>query len=246
MKKFLLSTLFLPLNALAAIHSSSNIIQEGNGHAADCEMARNIAIKNALEKFAGQSFEYKKHQSCKEVNNKINCSFEKSLDVDSAGTLKRIISQNVNQKELCYVTVKVELEDTRLYDLTLNGKLKYLSGEPLEFNIVTNEPLYLYVFNIFYAGLNYKKAELIFPSERIKNNFVSGKFIFPGTNEVKFTTYVAVGDVSKEKLVFLFTKYKLYDRKEWTVLEIDDMIKSIPTFSRRVVYQDIIIERRMR
>jgi len=245
-KKLLLPLLLFPFAVSAAINSSSSVIQEGAGSSIDCEVARNLAIKNALEKFAGQSFEVKKHQSCKEVKNKINCSYENALDIDSAGTLKRIIHQEVNKKELCYVTVKVELEDTRLYDLSVDGKLKYLAGEHLEFEIDTKEKLYLYVFNIYNAGMNYKKAELIFPNERVNNNTINGKFVFPGTNEVKFTTYVAYGDVSKEKLLFLFTKYKLYDRKEWTVNDVDIMIKSIPTFSRRVVYQDIIIERRLR
>lgn len=238
MKNFLIFYLLLPTISFAAI-------EVGSARDLNCEVARSFAIKNALEKYAGQVFDYTKRESCKEKNNDISCTFEKSLDIDTAGTLKRIVEEKVTKDKECTVFVKIEIEKTRLYNVEVKGKQKYLSGEPIEYIFETKEPLYLYVFNVYRAGMDYEKATLMYPTDRLNNNLIDGKFVFPGTDKVKFTTYVAYGDVSKEKLIFLFTKHKLYDKKEWTNYEIDGIIKSIPTFSRRVVSHDIIIERRM-
>jgi len=252
-KNFLPVLLFTPVTLYAAIHqsqSSNHAVESGSGSDKSCEVARGLAIKNALERHAGIEYDYTKRTSCKEKNYEVDCSFEKSFDVETAGTLKKVIEESVvkihSKDDLCVVNIVVEIEKTRLLDVEVRGKQRYFSGEPIEYFFETKEPLYLYVFNVYNIGYNQKKAELMYPTERLNNNIVNGKFQFPGTDKVKFTTYVAYGDVSKEQLIFLFTKHKLYDKKEWTVLEIDNMVKSIPTFSRRVVYQDIIIERRLR
>jgi len=218
----------------------------GMGESSNCEIARNIAIKNALEKFAGQEFTHQSKQTCKEKNLEINCSFEKILDVDTAGTLKRIVDEKVFRGDICTVSVTIEADRSKILEVSVIGKTNYQSGDALEFLIETKEPLYLYVFNMHDLWVNFKKVDLIFPREGVSNNLINGKFVFPGSNTFKLITYVANGQYSKEQLIFLFTKHKLYDSKEWTVSELESIIKSMPTFSRRVVQQDILIERRSR
>lgn len=252
MKKFLLGLSLVTSTTLAGVAQqevpppAKGFFVSGVGESSDCEIARNLAIKHALEKFAGQEFSHKSRHQCSEKNHNINCSFEKTLDIDTAGTVKRVVDQKIFQTDKCVVSVTLEVERSKLFDVTVVGKNRYLSGEPLEFFIETKEPLYLYIFNSYDAGLNHKKVELVFPRKEVSQNLVNGKFVFPGTDKFRFLTYVAVGNESKEQLIFLFTKHKLYDNKEWTISELDSMIKSMPAFTRRVVYQDIVIERRLR
>ena len=216
-------------------------ISFGTGEAKDCELAKALAVRDALESYAGAEFDYTKKQSCIEKNDKQDCSFQKDMDVDTGGTLKRIISENVKkQKDGCIVETKIEVEISRSLYVTFDGDSIFEDGEPLKFRVFAGEPVYFYLF------VNGKKPELIFPSEEVglTNNLIDGEFVFPGKKGVNYVLFSESGDSSKEQYVLLFSKQKLFDKRKWSNYKLSDIIKSIPTFSRKVIYYDVQIQRR--
>ena len=216
-------------------------ISFGTGEDRNCEIARAMAIRDALESHSGVEFDYVKKESCTEKNTTIDCTFKKDFDTNSSGTLKKVLKENVKQKkDLCIVEVKVEIEPTKALFVNLELKDRYYEGDPLEFKVYAGEPVYLYVFNVD------KKVELVFPNSQVDflNNLIDTEFVFPGTDRASYILYNESGNTSKGQMVFLFTKHKMFDRKEWTKSELEDIIKSMPAFSRKVVYNDIIIQRR--
>ena len=76
------------------------------------------------------------------------------------------------------------------------------------------------------------------------SNLIDTEFVFPGTDRASYVLYSESGNTVKGQLVFLFTKHRMFDRKVWTKTELEDIIRSMPAFSRKVVYNDIIIQRR--
>lgn len=213
----------------------------GTGEDKSCELARAMAIRDALEAHSGIEFDYVKKESCTEKNTKIDCTFKKDFDTNTSGTLKKVLKEDVKQKkDICVVEVKVEIEPTKALFVNLELKNNYIEGEPLQFKVYAGEPVYLYVFNVD------KKVELIFPNSQVDflSNLIDTEFVFPGTDRASYMLYSESGNTVKGQLVFLFTKHKLFDRREWTKTDLEDIIRSMPAFSRKVVYNDIIIQRR--
>jgi hypothetical protein len=213
----------------------------GTGEDKNCEIARAMAIRDALESHSGIEFDYVKKESCTEKNSNIDCTFKKDFDTNSSGTLKKVLKEDVKQKkDVCVVEVKVEVEPTKALFVNLELKDKYLDGEPLEFKVYAGEPVYLYVFNVA------SSVELIFPTSQVDflSNLIDTEFVFPGTDRASYVLYSESGNTVKGQLVFLFTKHKMFDRKMWTKTELEDIIRSMPAFSRKVIYNDIIIQRR--
>jgi hypothetical protein len=213
----------------------------GTGEDKNCEIARAMAVRDALEAHSGIEFDYIKKESCTERNTKIDCTFKKDFDTNSSGTLKKVLKEDVKQKkDVCVVEVKVEIEPTKTLFVNLELKDKYMEGEALEFKVYAGEPVYLYVFNVG------KKVELIFPTSQVDflSNLIDTEFVFPGSDRATYMLYSESGNTVKGQLVFLFTKHKMFDRRVWTKTELDDIIRSMPAFSRKVVYNDIIIQRR--
>ena len=213
----------------------------GTGEDKNCEIARAMAIRDALEAHSGVEFDYTKKESCTERNTNIDCTFKKDFDTNSSGTLKKVLKEDVKQKkDVCVVEVKVEIEPTKTLFVNLELKDKYMEGESLEFKVYAGEPVYLYVFNIN------KKVEMVFPNSQVDflSNLIDTEFVFPGTDRATYMLYSESGNTVKGQLVFLFTKHKMFDRREWTKSALEDIIRSMPAYSRKVVYNDIIIQRR--
>lgn len=213
----------------------------GTGEDKNCEIARAMAIRDALEAHAGVEFDYIKKESCTEKKTNIDCTFKKDFDTNSSGTLKKILKEDVKRKkDLCVVEIKVEIEPTKSLFVNVDVKDKYYEGDPLEFKVYAGEPVYLYVFNID------KKVELIFPNSQVDflSNLIDTEFVFPGTDRASYVLFSESGNTIKGQLVFLFTKHKMFDRRGWTKSDLEDIIRSMPAFSRKVVYSDIIIQRR--
>lgn len=212
----------------------------GTGEGKNCELARAMAIRDALESYSGVEFDYIKKESCSESKSNIDCTFKKEFDTNSSGTLKRVLSQQVKQnKDQCVVEIKIEIEPTKSLFVNLDINERFFDGDPLTFKVYSGEPVYLYVFNVG------KKVELIFPNKQLEvSNLIEQEFVFPGTDRAQYIMYSDTGNTTKEQFVFLFTKHKLFDSKQWTISSLEEIIRSIPTFSKKVVSYDIFIQRR--
>lgn len=217
-------------------------ISFGTGEDKDCSLARALAIKDALERHSQHEFDLAQRQVCTEKNAQgVNCVFTRQLVTEVAGTLKRVVKEDVKQKrnDVCVVEVKVEIEKTRTYFGDIKGDTKVHAGTEINFQIKTFEPLYVYLFNIY----NRDEIVKLYPYENFSNNLVDGVMVFP--EQVKFYTHLKHNsEFSKESLMVLFTKHKLTFKSQLTSKDIYDTIASIPVHSRKIVYHNFEIIRR--
>lgn len=215
-------------------------LSDGTAYDKDCQVARSFAVKNALENFTMQEFEAAQKQTCKEQKNKIDCSYERELSSEVAGTLKRIIREQSSTKDgLCYVKVLVEIEKTKTFNVDVSGKQRYLSGEELQVSFKTLEPLYVYVFNDHYT-----EFQKLYPLEN-DHHLLNGTFHLNSFKQARFQVYVKHPDQkSNDSLVVIFSKLKLSFKNDLTKTEFEDIIKSVPPYSRKVVYYHYVINRR--
>ena len=129
-------------------------VSYGTGEDKNCEIARAMAIRDALEAHSGIEFDYTKKESCSERNTTIDCTFKKDFDTNSSGTLKKVLKEDVKQKkDICVVEVKVEIEQTKSLFVNLELKDKYIEGEPLEFKVYAGEQVQINWFTSIYFKL---------------------------------------------------------------------------------------------
>lgn len=210
----------------------------GTGEDKDCSLARAFAIKDAIENYSKQEFDFTQTQECNEKNTSgVNCSFTKQLQTEVAGTLKRIVTETHKQKkDLCVVEVKVELEKVRTFFGDVTGDSNVYAGSVMNFKITTYERLYVYIFNVY----NRTQTELIYPKLSSHNNLVDGVMKFP--SDMEFRTHLNVNSqMSKESIMVLFTKHKVTFKNQLTEKDIYDTIASIPVHSRKIVYHNFDI-----
>jgi len=215
----------------------------GTGEDKDCSLARALAIKDAIESYSKQEFDFQQTQECSEKNAAgINCTFNKQLQTEVAGTLKRVVTETHKQKkDLCVVEVKVELEKARTFFGDVTGDSKVYAGDTINFKITTYERLYVYVFNVF----NKTSVELLYPKQSSHYNLVNGVMLFPSDMEFRTHLY-ANSQMSKESIMVLFTKHKVTFKNQLTEKDIYDTIASIPVHSRKIVYHNFDILWRMK
>lgn len=229
------------LCSLVCVNAHAYDISFGTGEDEDCNIARALAVNDALEQYASKEFDVKKQQICSERNaDGLDCSFKKQIDIESAGTLKRVLSEKKKQrKDSCVVEVKIEIEKARPFFASVKAKPEYVAGRKFDFEVFTQEPLYVYIFNIH----NGKDIDMLYPLEDNKFNIVDGRMEFPDT--ISFQATLPSGsEHSKETLMVVFTKHKLTFKRPSTKQEIYNMISSVPVYSRRIMYHNFIIKRR--
>jgi hypothetical protein len=214
----------------------------GTGEDKDCSLARAFAIKDAIENYSKQEFDFTQIQECNEKNTSgVNCTFNKQLQTEVAGTLRRVISEtNKQKKDLCVVEVKVELEKARTFFGDVTGDSSVYAGSAMNFKITTYERLYVYIFNVY----NRTRVELLYPKHNTNTNFIDGVLKAEMLN-TEFRTYLEpLSEYSKESIMVLFTKHRVTFKNQLTEKDIYDTIASIPVHSRKIVYHNFVIVRR--
>lgn len=212
----------------------------GKGYDEDCGLAKAMAISHALDSYTQREFEVTRRHVCKEIKNDITCEYQKELSSQVAGTYKSLLSENKRKEgDICIVDVKIEIEKARMLQASVKGKKEYYSGEIFDLALITKEPLYAYVFNDHADGL-----QTLLPPDN-KPLLVNGKYEFSDNKKVKYqVTVYHPYEQSEDTIIVLFTKYKVSLKPRLTKKELYDTIKSIPVFSRRVVYHTVTIKRR--
>ena len=211
-------------------------ISFGRGEGASCDLARSLAVKDAVENFSEKELSVTQNQVCKEHKNKIDCSFIKDLEIKAAGTLKKVLEERtIHKKDSCVVNVKIEVERAKVFEVDVKAKNFYYASDPLTFEIVTKEPLFVNIFNIH----SFDQVNLLYKSDQT----FDGKFVLPSNK--KIVTYLnGIDNVSEEYLVFLFTKHQVTFKKDLTKKDLESIIDSVPLYSKRVVFHNFKIIRR--
>ena len=235
MKKFAILWLVLCANAYADVSF-------GTGEAPDCELAKAFAVSDAIERYAEKEFEVKKQQICRERNAEgIECEYVKKTEIESAGTLKKVLSEKVKQKkDVCVVEVKVELDQSRPLAGDIENASNFaVNGQRYKFDVITREPLYVYLFSVYGD-----KMHQMYPYDGIKSNLIDGKLMLP--NGIWWNADIMSDDPeSKDTLMAIFSKVKITFRSSMTRDEIYRQISSLPINARRVVYHNFVIKRRI-
>jgi hypothetical protein len=233
-KKFAILWLLVCVNAYADVSF-------GTGESEDCNIAKALAVNDAIERYAEKEFEVKKQHICRERNAEgIECEYVKKTEVESAGTLKKVLSEKVKQKkDICVVEVKIELDPSRpLAGDILNASNFAYNGQRYPFDLITKEPLYVYLFSVYGEQMH-----MMYPYDGIKSNLIDGKLALPDGIWWQADIMSDAAE-SKDTLMAVFTKYKITFRSSMTRDEIYRQIASVPINARRVVYHNFVIKRR--
>lgn len=238
MKK-LLPLLLFPV----AVHSA---ILTGDGQArieqnlvSSCLKAEANATENALLKGFGKEFDITKKNYCYDVKDYVYCNYYRDMVQNVSGTVKRILEKKVDiYNGYCFVSLKLEAEQSRSLDIKVDGKNIYRSGEELDFSIEITEPFFLYVFNVYD-----NVVDILFPFHYNMDNEIEKDYKFPDNN-ASYITYVQQDKTeSKETIIFLFTKHRVQFNEDYlTAQELNDIIDQLPVFSRKVFKFDILIK----
>jgi len=233
-KKFAILWLLVCVNAYADVSF-------GTGESEDCNIAKALAVNDAIERYAEKEFEVKKQHICRERNAEgIECEYVKKTEVESAGTLKKVLSEKVKQKkDICVVEVKIELDQSRPLagDIENASNFAY-NGQRYPFDLITKEPLYVYLFSVYGDQMH-----MMYPYDGIKSNLIDGKLALPDGIWWQADIMSDAAE-SKDTLMAVFTKYKITFRSSMTRDEIYRQIASVPINARRVVYHNFVIKRR--
>ena len=229
---------------LVALLFSSNAyaldVSFGTGEDKDCTIAKAYAISNAIDYYAEKEFEVIKRQTCRETNSTgVSCEFIKRTEVESNGILKKVLNEKVKRnRNTCIVEVKIEIEPSRILrgDI-INAKEIAIDGERYNFDVVTKEPLYVYLFNAYD-----NKIKVMYPYDN-SSNLLHGVLKLPDNNWWQADLPKGV-DQSEETVMAVFSKEKISFGKHMDKDEIYRQIASMPMYSRRVVYHNFVIKRR--
>jgi hypothetical protein len=234
MKRLALLWMLLCVNAYADVSF-------GTGESEDCNIAKALAVNDAIERYAVKEFEVKKQHICRERNAEgVECDYVKKTEVESAGTLKKVLSEKVKQKkDICVVEVKVELDPSRpLAGDIENASYFAYNGQKYPFDVITREPMYVYLFSVYDD-----KMHMMYPYDGIKSNLLHGKLTLPDGIWWQ-ADIMSNATESKDTLMAVFTKVKITFRSSMTRDEIYRQISSVPINARRVVYHNFVIKRR--
>ena len=242
MKKFILLGLF-------AISAQASDISFGSGeskfsdlkHKRDaCTIAENNAVNDALIKFAGREFTVNDEMFCVDTKQHAYCNYIKEIDLSTSGTVRSVLDRiQRTEKDVCLVEVKVEIERARQYEATVDTKRIYKPGEKIKVDVRVKEPLYLNIFNLHKKGV-----DLLFPNDYNKNTLIDDRFVFPGKDINVIASLDSSEDLSNETLLFLFTKRRQeFVSGDVTKETLKEILKSIPTFEKKLITHNFIIKR---
>lgn len=211
----------------------------GRGEHLDCKVAKRFAISDALNNYSQHEFEINQHKHCSERNALgIECSFSRDVKTNVAGSVKKILSTKQHTfKDQCVVDVKVEIERYKEILAKVSLKEYFLTGEKIDLSITTNEPLYIYIFNIYYTDKIKKLYPLTSNDKPIIGNWSS-------KNVDLIASLTDYYEQSDESLLVVFSKQQLTFSSNLTIDHVYDTIDSVPVFSRKVVYRNFFIQRR--
>lgn len=205
-----------------------------------CLKAESLAIENALLEKFGKEFVATKNNYCFDTKASTYCDYYREFNTNINGTVKRVLHSKTHiWNGICFADVKLEVQQSRFLDVSVKGRNIYKVGDKLQYDVSVKEPFYMYVFNLHRKGV-----EFLFPHDYNIDNLVDEGYEFPG-NGKKYVMYLNDGmRQDEETIMFLFTKHPVnFDRQNLNKDIIDDVVNSIPNFSKRVVKFNILVRK---
>jgi len=205
-----------------------------------CVLAENRALENSLINYSQRQFQFTNQTFCTDTSTNSYCSFIKEVDASTSGTIRSVV-ERVKRRDnnTCFVEVKVVIEPAVQLPVDVQVSRIYSEGDPIDVKINVDQPLYLYIFNLFPEGVR-----VLFPNPYARETLIDNRFVFPDKNYQLLANSNGKQE-SKETLVFLFTKRRQnIDRKFIETggsLPLKELLQSIPVNEKRLIVKNIVI-----
>ena len=204
-----------------------------------CRKAEGLAKADAVRKVVGEYIFIDEFTQCAEVKGQPQCRYDQAIlsVTDSYIRKSKITHRSVSQengKSVCNVEVDVKVTtDKPKIDANVNGRFFYKTGEPMSFDLKTNEPSKVYVFHV--EG---NKATMMWPTFVGTNNKVANELTVP-TPGYKF---IARAGRLDESIVFVFTSEDPKFMRNYDLDDLNSKLLSIPINDRRIIRRNLVIE----
>jgi len=204
-----------------------------------CAKAEGLAKADAVRKVIGEILFVDEFSQCAEVRGEAKCRYENSIFsvTDSYIRKSKITYRNIDTqygKNVCTVEVDVKVTtDKPKIDANVNGRFFYKAGEPMSFDLKTNDPTKVYVFHV--EG---NKATMMWPTYVGTNNKVANELTIP-TPGYKF---IARPSRLNEAMIFVFTNEDMKFMRNYDLEDLNSKLLSIPIADRRIIRRNLVIE----
>jgi hypothetical protein len=240
-KSILLFCLYSPVCLANYVHATGEFYYgPDTDENTACEYAFNRAKQEAVQNYLGIEIESFTNENCESEK---KCSIDVDTYTNFFGTIKRIVSRENHKyeefgKKVCLVEIDAVVE--RIENQTnfmVEGDLKYMQGQELNFNIVSSVNGYVSVYN-YYDSL-YNKIHS-FKIEKVNTQY---KFMKDGYKII--AQLPKDKQQSKELLIFVFSEEKPKDKKTYDDFEFENMLSSLNSKVKRTIFRYITIGKKL-
>ena len=240
MKK-LIPLLFLPLFAHAEIGVGEFFIDAKNLKEVACDIAENLAIRNALRIRNGETIESSEVQVCALKKDREKCEFNRVSDAVVSGTIDEILVRKIKiENGMCKVEVDVTFKTPKFLNVDVTGNNVFRKFQSITFDIKVTQPTYLYVFNI-----DNNSIKLVYPFKRGEHVKLERSGVWPKSYTDKHSLVALLSsDVERldEKMVFLFSQHPIHiTTDDFQLNQFESFLNSIPIESKRILKRNIVI-----
>jgi hypothetical protein len=240
MKKILPLLLF-PLFAHAEVGRGVYFIDAKNPKEVACDIAENLAIRDALRIKNGETVESSEVQICALRKDKEKCEFNRVSDAVVSGTIDEIITRDVKvENGVCKVEVDVTFKQPKFLNVDVTGNNVFRKFQDITFDVKVAQPTYLYVFNI-----DNNSVKLVYPFKYGEHVKLEKSGVWPKSYTDKFSLVALLSSGVErldEKLVFLFSQHPIHiTTDDFQLNQFESFLSSIPIESKRVLKRNIVI-----
>lgn len=202
-----------------------------------CSIAEESAKKNAIANFVGEQIEHQTEQICKNEH----CTEFRSLFSEISGNVKSIINKNViiapeRGYSVCIVDVTAEIEKiSNPIFLKVEGKNEFRHGDRFVLNAISNRVGNYWLFNViddtYYTVYSGKILQ------------ANKEFSIPQSQHRLLAKVPTGKQLSKEKLIILFSGEDLTIQRQYSRMEFERLINELSFVNRKLVNHHVTIVR---
>lgn len=205
-----------------------------------CTIAENKALKDAILKFADRQYTLTEESRCVDTKEHAYCDYVKDIDASASGSIKSVVDRIRQVKNnTCYVELQVEIVPVNFITAEVETTRIYYPGELIDVRVKVGQPVYLHIFNLHSNGV-----DILFPNRYNSNSLIDDRFVYPGQNATVEAVLHGDKTVSRETLLFLFTKRRQdFNPRFVTKESLEKILRSIPVTEKKLIQQQIVIKR---
>jgi hypothetical protein len=241
MKK-IIPLLLLPLFAHAEVGVGEYFIDAKNPKDVACDIAENLAVRNALRIRNGETIESSEIQICALRKDKEKCEFNRVSDAVVGGTIDKIVDRNIKiENGICKVQVDVTFKESKFLNVNVSGNNVFRKFDNITFNIQVAQPTYLYIFNVDEKN----SVKIVFPFKRGEHFKVNKSGVWPNSYSGQFSLLALLNgdiEIAREQMIFVFTQHPIQTTADDLQLnQFVSFLDAIPIESKRVFKRNIVI-----